>query len=84
MDDQRKNHPDQKRPPKRTAPNTNRAIKCLPILKAQIMAEIYYLLINRGLFPKEQKGCPKGTRGTRDLLYIDNTSSRRVKQDGKM
>ena len=36
----------------------------------QIKEEIYYLLISRGPFPKEQKGCRKGKRKT-DLLYID-------------
>ena len=38
------------------------------ILKAQIREEIYYLLISYGLFLKNRK---KGTRGTGDLLYID-------------
>ena len=38
---------------------------------AQIREEIYYTLISRGLFPDEQKGCCKGTRGTGELLYID-------------
>ena len=33
--------------------------------------EIYYLLISRGIFPNEQKGCCKRTKSTEDLLYID-------------
>ena len=33
--------------------------------------EIYNLLMNRELLPEEQKGCHKGTRGTGDLIYID-------------
>ena len=41
------------------------------ILTAQIREEIYYSLISRGLFPNEQKGCRKGSRGTAELLYID-------------
>ena len=41
------------------------------ILKAQIREENYYSLISRGLFSKEQKGCFKGTRDTRELTYID-------------
>ena len=41
------------------------------ILAAQIREEINYLLINRGLLPKEQKGCRKGTRGIENLQYID-------------
>ena len=41
------------------------------ILTAQICEEIYYSLASHRLFPKEQEGCHKGTRGTGDLLYID-------------
>ena len=41
------------------------------ILTAQIMEKIYYSLTSRGLFPDEQKGCCKGSRGTAELLYID-------------
>ena len=32
---------------------------------------IYYSLTSRGLFPDEQKGCRKGSRGTGELFYID-------------
>ena len=41
------------------------------ILTAQIREEIYYSQTSRGLFPDEQKGCGKGSRGTAELLYID-------------
>ena len=41
------------------------------ILTAQIREEIYYSLTSRGLFPEEQKGCRNGSRGTAELLYID-------------
>ncbi len=41
------------------------------ILTAQIREEIYYSLISRGIFLDEQKGCCKRTRGTEELLYID-------------
>ena len=65
----------QKDPSKGSAPNNYRPIICLPmmwkILTAQIREEIYYSLISRGLFPDEQKGCRKGSRGTAELLYID-------------
>ena len=65
----------QKDPSKGTAPNNYRPITCLPmmwkILTAQIREKIYYSLINRGLFPNEQKGCRKGSRGTAELLYRD-------------
>ena len=36
-----------------------------------IMEEIFYSLTSRGLFPDKQKGCHKGSRGTAELLYID-------------
>ena len=66
----------QKDPLKRTAPNNYRHITCLPamwkILTAQITEDIYYSLTNHGLFPKEQKGCHKGSEGTGELLYIDH------------
>ena len=65
----------QKDPIKETAPNNYRPITCLPmmwkILTAQRRKEIYYSLTIHGLFPDEQKGCRKGSRGTEDLLYID-------------
>ena len=41
------------------------------ILTAQIKEEIYYSRTSRGLFPDEQKGCCKGSRGTAEFLYID-------------
>ena len=43
---------------------------CGKLLTAQIR-EIHYSLISHKLFSKEQKGCGKGTKGTRELLYID-------------
>ena len=61
----------QKDPSKGTVPNNYRPITCLPmmwkILTAQIWEKIYYSLTSRGLFPDEQKG----SRGTAELLYID-------------
>ena len=41
------------------------------ILTAQIREKIYYSLTSLRLFPDEQKGCHKGSRGTEKLLYID-------------
>ena len=41
------------------------------ILTAQIRKEIYYSLVSCELFPKEQKQCCKWTRGTGELLCID-------------
>ena len=60
---------------KGTAPNNYRPITCLPmiwkILTAQIREEIHYSLTSCGLFPDEQKGYCKESRGTVELLYID-------------
>ena len=65
----------QKDPNKGTALNNYRPITCLPmmwkILTAQIKEEIYNSLTSRGLFPDEKKGCCKRSRGTAELLYID-------------
>ena len=65
----------QKDPSKGTAPNNYRPITFLPmiwkILTAKIREEIYYSLTSRGLVPDEQKGCRKRSRGTAELLYID-------------
>ena len=60
---------------KGTALNNYGSITCLlmmwKILTVQIREEIYYSLTSCGLFPEEQKGCRKGSRGTAELLYID-------------
>ena len=61
--------------PKQTIPSNYRPITCLPmmwnILTTQIKGEIYLSLVSGGLFPEKQRGCYRGTRGTGDLLYID-------------
>ena len=41
------------------------------ILTSQIREKIYYSLTRQGFFPDKQKGCRKGSRGTAELLYID-------------
>ena len=42
------------------------------IQTTKIREKIYYSKISNGLpTAEEQKGCRKGTRGTRELLYID-------------
>ena len=65
----------QKDPSKGTAPNNYRQITCpsmtWKILTVQIREKFYYSLTSRGLFPNEQKGCRKGSRGTGELLYIE-------------
>ena len=71
MDNQRKDQHDPERPQKGTAPNNYRLITCL-LMMWQIptipIKDIYYSLINHGLFPGKKKGCCKGTRGTGELL----------------
>ena len=41
------------------------------MLTAEISEQIYYSLISRGIFTEEQKECRKRSRGTEELLYID-------------
>ena len=74
MDDQSKEHIDPKGPKERNCPkqlqthnwptdsveNINSTNKGRDILFATI----------HGLFPEEQKGCRKGSKGTEKLLYI--------------
>ena len=61
---------------KGTTSNNYKPIKCLlmmwKILTAQIREEVYYSLISHGIFPEEQKGYRKRTRGKGGLLYIDH------------
>ena len=56
-------------------PNNYRPITSLPMMKeiltARIREEIYNSLTSCGLLPEEQKGCRKGPRGLRELLYIN-------------
>ena len=75
MDEQRKDHSNPKTLLKGTAITNYRSITCLPmmwkILMAQIREQIYDLLISHKIFPNRQKGYHKRTRGTEELLYID-------------
>ena len=52
-----------------------RPITCLPLLwkllTGIIAEETYQHLQSNGLFPEEQKGCKKESRGTKDQLMID-------------
>ena len=56
-------------------PSNYRLMTCLPMiwkmLRAIITEEIYDSLTSHRLFPEEQIGCCKGSRGTEELLYID-------------
>ena len=49
------------------------------ILTAQIREEIYFSLTSLGMFPEEQKGCHKGSRGRGELLYIDQHNTNESK-----
>ena len=79
MDDKKKDYPHPERLHQRNSPNNYKPITCLPtmwnIVTAQIREEIYCSLISR------KKRCRKGTRGTGELLYIEqhilNKSERR-------
>ena len=90
MDDTPQNPPTsvQKDPQKGTAPNNYRLITSLPmtwkIITAQIREEIYYSLINRRLFPEEQKGCLKGQEEQKIYCALINTSSTKSERDEKM
>ena len=65
----------QKDPKKDTQANNYRPIACLPImwkLLTGIMGEkLYQHLERNGLLGDEQKGCRKGSRGTKDQLLVD-------------
>ena len=60
---------------KRTIPSNYWLIRCLPviwkILTTQINEEIYYLLKIWEIFSEVHKRRRKGTKGTDDVLYID-------------
>ena len=53
------------------------------LLTGVIADQIYAHLNRENLLPEEQKGCRKGSRGTRDLLYIDRTVIKEVKSRNK-
>ena len=78
MDDEREAHSNPKSHLKGTAPNNYWFVTCLPmmwkILTTQIRDKIYYWLISRGIFYKEQKGSCKKTDGTEEhILHEKNT-----------
>ena len=88
MDDQRKDHIDPKGPKQKNRPppkkKNYRPITFLwKILTLQMREEINHSQTSRGLFPEEQKECHKGSRGTAELLYMDqhilNESKKRQK-----
>ena len=54
-----------------------RPITCLPLmwklLTGVIAEEMYNYLEREKILPEEQKGCRRGSRGTKDQLLIDKT-----------
>ena len=64
-----------KDPKKGNAVENYRPISCLPImwkLLTGILAnEMYEFLDKNNIFPEEQKGCKRKSRGTKDQLLID-------------
>ena len=64
-----------------------RHITCLPLmwklLTGLIADQIYAHLDLEKLLPEEQKGCRKGSRGTKDLLYIDRAVIKEVRSRNK-
>ena len=77
----------QKNPSQGTAPNNYRTITWLPIiwkiLTTQIREEIYCSLTSRGLFPEEQRGGCKESRGTVVTLHRSAHSKREQDQAEK-
>ena len=75
MDDQRKDKIDAERRPQGNRNKQLQTHTCLPmtwkILTARIRKEIYYSPTSHRLLPEEQKGRHKASRGTDELLYID-------------
>lgn len=61
-------------------PSNFRPITCLPIIwklmTSMISETIYEHLDSQSLLPWEQKGCQKGSRGTKDQLVIDKAIMR--------
>ena len=72
-----------KDPGKSNAVDNYRLISCLPVMwkvfSGMLAEEIYEYLEGKNLFPHEQKGCKKKSRGTKDQLLIDKTILRNCK-----
>ena len=67
----------QKDPRKGNTADNYRPITCLPLmwklLTGVIAEEMYNYLEQEKILPEEQKGCKRGSRGTKDQLLIDKT-----------
>ena len=67
----------QKDAAKRSAVNNYRPISCLPLMwklmTGMLAKKMYSHLERENVLPSEQKGCRKGSRGTKCQLLIDKT-----------
>ena len=67
----------QKDPRKGNTADNYRPITCLPLMQklltGVIAEEMYNYLEREKILPEEQKGCKRGSRGTKDALLIDKT-----------
>ena len=74
----------QKDPSKGSIASNYRPIACLPLMWKLLTGifsdKIYTHLESNGLLPEEQKGCRKGSKGTKDQLLIDKAVQRQVKK----
>ena len=68
MDEQKENHPLSQRPHNRK------------LFSGVLSEKIYDHLEAEQLFPEEQKGCRKGSRGTREHLLVDKMVMRNCKR----
>ena len=77
----------QKDKSKGDAASNYRPLTCLPLMwklwTGVIADQMYAQLDQEKLLPEEQKGCRKGSRGTKDLLYIDRVVIKEVKSKNK-
>ena len=68
---------------KSNAVDNYRPISCLPVMWkvfcGMLAEEIYEHLEGKNLFPHEQKGCKKKSKGTKDQLLINKTILRNCK-----
>ena len=75
----------QKDPRKGNTSDNYRPITCLPLmwklLTRVIADEMYNYLEQEKILPEEQKGCRRGSRGTKDQLLIDKTVLRTAGKD---
>ena len=64
-----------KDPEKGSAVDNYRPISCLPLMWKLLTGilgnEIYEFIDKNNIFPEEQKGCKRKSRGTKDQLLID-------------